>query len=122
MNKKKMIFLCQQILSDANRAQYNRAWFLTNRYSLYIIANKGVSSDVRTRSKSFYSFSINQKAGRALFPFWYLWVLLKIKRSNKDIKHIYSTYEPRNIIFALFAKMVFKLNWTLALWDEPEKA
>jgi glycosyltransferase involved in cell wall biosynthesis len=122
MHKKKLILFCQQILSDANRVQYNRACFLSERYALYIIANKDVSEDVRKKAEVVYSFPINQKLGRVLFPFWYLWILVKIRTADATIRHIYSTYEPRNIILAFFAKIVFRFIWTVDLWDDPEKA
>ena len=119
-NRPRLIFVCQHISSDENRAQFNRVRFLCEHYCLYIIANGPVSSEACKNAKTVFFPPFGKKKFSFFSFIWGLWKVLQIVR-KENIKQIYSTYEPRTIFLAHITAKLLKMTWILDLWDDPEK-
>ena len=116
-----MIFLCHGISSDPNRTQFNRIRFVSQIFPLYVVSCEPVSKQAARNSKKIYSFPLSGRMWRFFFFFWAVWTVLRLKKAHPQIKRIYSTYEPRNIILGFLISGWFSLEWIADLWDDPEK-
>jgi glycosyltransferase involved in cell wall biosynthesis len=116
-----MIFLCHQILSDANRTQFNRVRFLTDSYSLHIVGYGPVSVGAAENAQSVSVFPGRFKPLKLLFPMWVLWTVSRLMVTRSGIRKIYSTYEPRILLLGFMISRLFGLEWIVDLWDDPEK-
>lgn len=121
-NKKKIIFYCQQIIDDANRAQYNRARFLCRHYSVYIVSNGAVSPEATRDAAAVYTFPLQSMAGKFVSLLWAVWTAISIKIRDHEVEYIHSTYEPRSLIVGFLTSRLLGLHWVADLWDDPEKA
>ena len=121
MDKQTIIFFCETILSHENRAQFNRTRFLCQNFSTHIIGMGPVSSKASHGATSVTLFPFQGKIFRCLYPFWILWLILRI-RMRYDVEFLYSTFEPLNIIVSYLAKVISGIKWVEDLWDDPEKS
>ena len=119
--RSKMIFLCHQILPDASRTQFNRVRFLCAHYSLHIVGYGPVSGEAAEKAASISVFPRRFQRVKVLFPMWVFWTVSRLMMTRSEIKKTYSTYEPRILIMAFLISRLFRLKWTVDLWDDPEK-
>jgi glycosyltransferase involved in cell wall biosynthesis len=118
--RKKIIFLCQHVSPDENRAQHNRVRFLCDHYCLYIVSTGPVSCRAGKNAKSVFISPFKKKGLKGLSFFWGVWRVLQLARRN-GVEVLYSTYEPRTIILAWVVMRLSKVILILDLWDDPEK-
>jgi glycosyltransferase involved in cell wall biosynthesis len=123
MTKPTIVFLCQHIFEDENRAQYNRTRFLCDHFPTHIVASGFISPKASRNALSVQRY-MEKKRFKLFFPFWALARLWKLKREHRQTSPliVYCTYEPQNLITAYLAKKWLNYRWVPDLWDTPEKS
>lgn len=114
----KMAFICTHILCGKNRTQFQRAFYLSRNYSVWLFSRNKVCEEVAEATKDVV-YCPGKRLGipKLLFPFWAAYRVYRLhKRCALDI--VYTSPHPQALITGFLARKIGIL-WVADIWDAP---
>jgi len=111
-----VVFCCQHIKGDHNRAQYQRAKFIASKYETVILSRADVCEEVEELATA-----TKQAPDHALIRLLYpLWLFLQIVLHSRDrsVHHVHTTFSAQTLLAGALAQSVGHY-WVADIWDDP---
>ena len=115
----KIAYLIRNIKDEANRVQYQRTKYLSERHCLYLFLERDARIPQGIEKKSIVARS-RFGSKKILYPLHFGWCIRKIVKLGKKekIDLVYSFYGPFSMIQGFILKLL-GYKWVADIWDHP---